>query len=278
MEITKYQQPAPSVDSLARVAKSFALSNYFDDLKGNPDQQIAQAFTKIITGQEFGIPASAAIRGIHIIKGKPAISAGLMSGLIKRSDKYDYRVVEQSEKQCVIDCFEFYNSKREKVGTVTWTMQMAQKAGLINNPTWKKFPHRMLFARAISEACTLYFPDLLLGNVYTPEELDEQYQEPEEAVDAEVIVETTDEATGEVTEHVIQQEAQVEQKSELTPDQMVSMVRNLLDESYQKGGEDLKKAITTANKKLSKFPTDKRGEVQEMIKGYSQRLAEFQVG
>ena len=164
---------SPTFDQLGRLAKSFALSGYFDDLKGDINKQVSQAFTKIITGQEFGVPPSAAIRGIHIIKGKPSISAGLMSGLIKKSGKYNYKVIARDEKRCEIACMERINGQWESCGpNVVWTIEKAKRAKLTGNPTWTTYPDRMLFARAISEACATYFPDLLLGNVYTPEELE----------------------------------------------------------------------------------------------------------
>lgn len=70
---------------------------------------------------------------------------------------------------------------------------------------------------------------------------------------------------------------QQRQEPQLTPDQMVSMVRTMLDNSYQKGGKALQEAIKKANTKLSKFPRENRPAVMEMIQGYTERLAEFEV-
>ena len=202
MEIQKYEEKPvkANLNEVAKLARSFAASKYFDDLKGSAEQQIAQAETKIITGLEFGVPPSAAIRGIHIIKGKPTISAGLMSGLIKRSARYDYKVIVRDDKKCEIECFEVTAGKRESCGpNIVWTIQKANTAGLTKNPTWKAYPDRMLFARAISEACTVYFPDLLLGNVYTPEEMESV--EDIEYTDVEVIEEGPPYNQGEIKKY-----------------------------------------------------------------------------
>jgi len=252
-------------DSLIRVAKSFALSQYFDDLKGDGNQQIAQAFTKIITGQEFGVPASASIRGIHIVKGKPVISAGLMSGLIKRSPKYDYRVAERSAERCKIECFEYVDGSKESLGpAIVWDMEKAKRAGVTGNPTWKRYPDRMLFARAISEACTIYFPDLLLGNVYTPDELD--------ATDASFVeVEHTE------PEREQQPEAAIEAPSEEQParqlegvDERLLNMSKALSKAENEG--NLEDALAYCREKADSYPKDLRVEAFKIIESFESKV------
>jgi hypothetical protein len=66
------------------------------------------------------------------------------------------------------------------------------------------------------------------------------------------------------------------QDPQLTPEQMTSLLRTMLDEAYQKGCEALQKAVSAANKRVAKFPKEKRPEVLDMIAGYRERLAEFE--
>ena len=47
----------------------------------------------IIRGREMGLGALTALDTFHIIEGKPALSANLLAATIKRSGKYDYRIV-----------------------------------------------------------------------------------------------------------------------------------------------------------------------------------------
>lgn len=148
------------VNDVMTLAKTFAESGMFTDTK-----QTAQAFVKIMAGQEIGIPPFAAMTGVHIIQGKPTIGAGLIASRVKGSGKYDYKVVEQNEKLCSID---FYQGK-EKLGNSTFTIADAQKAQTKN---LDKFPKNMLFARAISNGVKWFCPDVFSGPVYTPEELD----------------------------------------------------------------------------------------------------------
>ena len=145
---------------MMNISKAFYESGMFTDIKS-----AAQAMVKISAGAEMGIPPFAAMSGIHIIQGKPTIGAGLMAANVKASNKYDYKVVEQSEKICSID---FYKGK-ENLGNSTFTIEEAKKAGTKN---LDKFPKNMLFARAISNGVKWFCPDVFSGPVYTPEEFD----------------------------------------------------------------------------------------------------------
>ena len=147
------------ISELMNLAKAFAESGMFADTKS-----AAQAIVKIQAGQEIGIPPFAAMTGIHIIQGKPTIGAGLIASRVKGSGKYDYKVIEASEKVCSID---FYQGK-EKIGNSTFTIEDAKKA-LTKNID--KFPKNMLFARAISNGVKWYCPDVFSGPVYVPEEM-----------------------------------------------------------------------------------------------------------
>jgi hypothetical protein len=160
------------ISELMNLAKAFAESGMFADTKS-----AAQAIVKIQAGQEIGIPPFAAMTGIHIIQGKPTIGAGLIASRLKGSGKYDYRVVEASEKICSID---FYQGNT-KIGNSTFTIEDARKA-LTKNID--KFPKNMLFARAISNGVKWYCPDIFSGPVYVPEEM--QVVTTEEATHIEV--------------------------------------------------------------------------------------------
>jgi hypothetical protein len=165
-------QTMPVTDIMV-MAKTFAESGMFTDAK-----QLGQAFVKIQAGQEIGIPTFAAMSGIHIIQGKPTIGAGLIAATVKGSGKYDYKVIEMSDKICSID---FYQGK-EVIGNSTFTIEDAKKA-LTKNID--KFPKNMLFARAISNGVKWYCPDVFSGPVYVPEEMQEVTEDvPHEEIKA----------------------------------------------------------------------------------------------
>lgn len=149
-----------TIDDLTRLAQLLSQSNFFEDCK-----QAAQAGVKILAGMELGFPAFASMTGIYIIKGKPAIGANLMAAAVKRSGKYNYRVIEHTDQSCKIAFFEH----GQQIGLSEFTAKDAAKTGTQN---MGKFPRNMLFARAISNGVKWFCPDIFLGApVYTPEEL-----------------------------------------------------------------------------------------------------------
>jgi len=150
------------LNEIVKMAEAFASSGMFTDAK-----QMGQAFVKIQAGQEIGIPPFAAMSGIHIIQGKPTLGAGLIASAVKGSGKYDYKVIELSDKVCNID---FYQGA-DNIGNSTFTIEDAKKA-LTKNID--KFPKNMLFARAISNGVKWFCPDVFSGPVYVPEEMPEQ--------------------------------------------------------------------------------------------------------
>jgi hypothetical protein len=127
-----------------------------------------QAIAIALKGRELGIPVMQAFAHIHIIQGKPTISAELMLSLIFRNCPgavVDY--VETDDLRCVIQ------AKRPNGSAVrfSFSMEDAKKAGLLSKDSWSKYPGAMLRARAIAIMARALFPDAINGCSYTPEEL-----------------------------------------------------------------------------------------------------------
>ena len=150
-------------DVMQKASTALYKSGYFTDVKSE-----AQAIVKVMAGRELGLPAFASMAGIHIIQGKPALGSNVIATLIDNDPRYDYKVKKHDAKECVID---FYRNG-ELHGTSNFTIEEAQTAGLTNNPSWKKFPSDMLFARAITRGARRFTPGIFGGSpIYTPEEL-----------------------------------------------------------------------------------------------------------
>ena len=66
------------IDNMIRIAKAMKESGFFSD-----STEIAQAFVKIQAGEELGFAPFAAMSGLHVIKGKPSLSANSMATLVK---------------------------------------------------------------------------------------------------------------------------------------------------------------------------------------------------
>ena len=182
-----------NVDELYRVGKMLALSGYFD-AKGNSDTAIAQICTKILAGREIGFGPFASVNGIHIIQGRPSVSANLMAAAVKSHPMYDYRVRTMTDKECSIEFLQRNGDKWESIGVSTFTADDARKAQTKN---MDKYARNMLFARAMSNGVRWYVPDCFDGNtVYVPEELGAEVDGDGNVID--VDYRSVDKATGEV--------------------------------------------------------------------------------
>jgi hypothetical protein len=113
----------------------------------------------MLAAREYGIgPAQALNGGLHIIEGKVELSARVMSALIRRA-KHTLQIIESTDQICKI------KGTRVDTGemhTVTFTIEMAQKAGLIKEKGgWKRTPEDMLYARCVSRLARQLFSDVI---------------------------------------------------------------------------------------------------------------------
>jgi hypothetical protein len=115
----------------------------------------------------LGLPLMAAITGIHVIDGRPAMSAGLISALVRRAGHRVRVTGDDHQAQAEItrsdDPSWTYKS--------TWTIDRAKQAGLLGKTNWRQYPAAMLKARAVSEVARDACQEVLLGIQYTPDEL-----------------------------------------------------------------------------------------------------------
>ncbi len=153
---------------LPTIAEAMFKSGLFSDTKS-----MAQAIVKVIAGRELGIGPVAAMRGIDIIQGKVALSASLTAALVKQTGRYTYYVVAHDAKVCSIEFHERDTTTGgwSPIGTSTFTMEMANRAGLVSKGVWTQYPEAMLWARAMTQGAGWFCPDATEGRFYTAEEL-----------------------------------------------------------------------------------------------------------
>lgn len=145
-------------------AKCFLQSGLLPKTIQRPEQVVLV----MLKGRELGIPPLQALSHINVINGKPAMSAELMLAQILRlHPKTQFKFLERSNRKCVMSVkragFDFE--------TFEFSIEDAELAGLMANPSWKKYPRAMLHARVVSEMARSLFPDAIAGISYTPEEL-----------------------------------------------------------------------------------------------------------
>ena len=245
-----------NVGELKQTAQLLALSGYFET-KGNTETAIAQLATKILAGREMGFGPYASVNGIHIIQGKPTVSANLMAAAVKASGRYDYRVRKMDDDGVSVEFFQVAGGKLESLGVSTFTKADAAKAGTQN---LQKFARNMLFARAMSNGVRWYCPDVFMsGSVYTPEEMGA----------------TVDTETGEIIE--------VEAKPAPATEQKPTAARPLLNRMHAVGSElygdvwddkrhELVRKLSKGRTASSEEATTE--EIERLIAGMEKKLRE----
>lgn len=171
------------ITNFIEIAKQLAITGYFldEDRSLDPQKLQARAFARIMAGHELGIGPMASMQNVHIIKGKTSLGYSLVGGLIRRHPLYDYDVTEHSKTTCTIEFYRIEGQEKKLMGEpITWTIEMAKRADLVKpNSGWVKHPEDYLFARAMTAGARRYCPDVFMGAIYTPEEL--QQEETEDA-------------------------------------------------------------------------------------------------
>lgn len=178
-----------SADELEALAERFAKSSLIPAaMRG----KVADVFVTIVTGQELGFAPMAALRSIHVIEGKPVLSAEGKVALVLRSGKAKYFTrVEEADSQVTYETWRIGDPKPRRC---TWTLEMAKKAALNLKDNWRGYLRQMLSARAKSELADDVYPDVLAG-VHILDEIEspdavQQIDGHAEVLDAEVVSET----------------------------------------------------------------------------------------
>lgn len=158
------------IDEMGRLAKILVASRMF------AIESHEQAAVIMMTGASLGLSVVAAMRGVHVIKGKPVLAADLMAAVVLGSGTCRYlTVIESTDQQCIM---ETHREGAPKPVRMPFTIKDAQRLGVSGNDNWRKSPDAMLRARATARLCRAVYPDLLFG-VYVHGELDE-HDEPRE--------------------------------------------------------------------------------------------------
>ena len=133
-------------------------------------RNVEEAAVRILYGKEMGLSVMQSMMGVTIIQGRPGLSAGMIAAKVKQSGKYDYQFLRWDNQVCELQFFEYGKPK----GTSIFTIQDARAAGLLKQGgNWEKYPRAMLFNRAVTQGVRAHAPDIFLGSVYTPDELQE---------------------------------------------------------------------------------------------------------
>lgn len=166
VEFTRALEPR-DMNEAGRLAKWVYESRQFSAY-GTPQAVLAT----ILAGRELGLQAMASLRSIHIVEGKPTLSADLLRALVVQSGHARYfRCTERTAERAT---FETQRGDDPPM-SLTFTLEegramWAKGEDAWNKSGWGKHPADMLVARASAKLARLVYPDVCFG-LYTPDEL-----------------------------------------------------------------------------------------------------------
>lgn len=134
----------------------------------------------MMSARELGIPMMMATRTLFVVDQKVAMMANVMLAKIYQSGLAEsVKIADQaSGKGCDVTM----QRKGMNPHTASFTIEDAQRAGLLYKDNWKKYPAAMCESRAISKCARIVFPDVI-GGLYTPEEIFDKVPSQDAAID-----------------------------------------------------------------------------------------------
>ncbi len=149
----------------------------------------ADVFVSIMAGAELGLPPMAALRGVHVVKGKPVLSADTMVAIVLGSGIAVY--FQRIDETPTSVTYETLRKGAPGPVKCTWSDADSKTAGLTSG-THLQYPRAMRQARCKAMLARDAYPDVLAG-CYDEHEARESFDAPApivrhvDAVDAEVI-------------------------------------------------------------------------------------------
>lgn len=204
-EAPQIARPRPSVfDDIVEntMARQQAEAAKSDTLTAAAYAENPNAYA-IAMGRDLGLNPALALQLIHIIGGKPALSAGARAMFLKKHG-YDWKPVVHTDKVCTLRFWcngEPMTDVEGKPLDVTFTIEEAERAQFVQNSrgsgkigNYDKIPKNMLFARVISNFHRWYAPHVVGAQIYdageiTMESVIEATQRPAMRMPEEQIVE-----------------------------------------------------------------------------------------
>ncbi len=185
-----------SLTEVQSLAETLAKSDLMPAaLKGKVPDVVVQ----IITGQELGLSPMAAIRGVHVVDGKPILAADTMVALCLGSGICEYFTCVEDTDQC--QTYETERKGAPAAQRASFSMTDAKKAAINLKDNWRTHPRPMMKARAKAALARDVYPDVLAG-CYDPDEITvpatavtpplQRESKHADVEDAEIVSETAD--------------------------------------------------------------------------------------
>lgn len=123
----------------------------------------------IMAGTEMGFGPGTSLRTIHVIEGRPSLSASAKVALVRASGKAKYfDCVEDTDDRVVYETMRVDSTKPQRW---TATRQDMKNAGLNTKDNHRLFPRQMMHARCKSALCENVYEDVING-IATTEDIE----------------------------------------------------------------------------------------------------------
>lgn len=216
-----------NITALERLAQHAFQSGLFKGKVAN----VSSGVIALAFGQDLGLSATTSLTSIHVIDGKPSMSANLMLALVKKTPGWKVKVIERSHVRCVLE----WSENGEVLGRSEFTMEDAKLAGLASKDNWRKYPKQMLFNRCVSDGFRTFCPHLACGHtIYTPDELGAEVNADGDVVETSFTITRSqaEQLEGMFSEAGVDKDEYLKKQnltsvSDLTPDQYDLVVKRL---------------------------------------------------
>jgi len=157
--VERYQAPPThgELDQLRDQAKVVAATQMVPKaFRNRPDEIVAAA----LFGRECGFSLMTSLQYIDVIDGSPGVNAEGCVALVRANGHSISGQIHPDGKGATA------TGRRCDTGdtmTFTWTLAMAERAGLATKDVWRKYPESMCWARAVDQLCRMLFSDVVSG-------------------------------------------------------------------------------------------------------------------
>lgn len=171
-------------EQLSRIAKTIAATEFVPKgLRGNGHGVMAC----ILYGRDQGLSPMVALSEIHMVDGKPTMSAALIAGKVRMAGHKVWREAVYDGQNNVVGITAHGERLDGTRDSFTFTLDMARRAGLAGKHNWKAYPEAMLWARACTQLARMLFSDVFIGSVYTADEMGAETDEDGAVLHGEVV-------------------------------------------------------------------------------------------
>lgn len=124
----------------------------------------------ILKGRELGLTFMTSLSHVHVINGRPTMSAELIQSLARKNlPGLVINILESSNTLASVEFIRPEKGSKPYIQKFSW--DDAVKADLANKQVWKQYPAAMLWSRAVTAGLRKICPEALSGVSYTPEEM-----------------------------------------------------------------------------------------------------------